>query len=76
MKVYRQPTAPPPAPDDAPGALSEWAAAKFLGIGSRTLWGLRQSGCGPKHIRIGRSIRYPRHLLVAWMDERAERGTT
>ena len=58
------------------GNLTEPAAAKFLGICPRTLFKLRKAGTGPRHVRIGKSVRYPRHLLVEWLDARAEVGAT
>jgi predicted DNA-binding transcriptional regulator AlpA len=57
-----------------PGALSEPDAATFLGIGYRTLWGLRHDRKGPKYVRIGKSIRYPRHLLIEWLTDQATGG--
>lgn len=76
MEVYR-PRPDPEEPGDANevGALSEPLAARFLGIGYRTLWALRKAGRGPRFFRCGTAIRYPRHLLVAWMEERSEGGS-
>lgn len=77
MQVYRKDQAPPKAVVEIePGALPEPAAAKFLGIGSRTLFALRKAGTGPKYVRIGRSLRYPTHLLREWLTAQAEGGAS
>ena len=48
------------------------SAAEALGISPRTLEAMRSAGEVP-HVRLGRRlIRYPVHLLKAWMTERAE----
>lgn len=46
--------------------LDERQAAKFLGIGARTLWQLRKDGSVP-YVRIGKSVRYPKPLLLKWL---------
>jgi hypothetical protein len=79
MQLYRdRPVERTPAeraPDEIePGNFTEAEAARFLRIGTRTLSKLRAAGRGPKFVRCGRSIRYPRHLLLAFLDERAEGG--
>ncbi len=75
MEVYKTDQAAPKVPVEIePGALPEPAAAKFLGIGARTLFGLRKADKGPKFVRIGKSIRYPVHLLREWLTEQAEGG--
>ncbi len=80
MQVYRKDEVPPqePAPltPIEPGALAEPRAAKFLGIGARTLFDLRKANKGPKFVRIGKSIRYPVHLLREWLTEQAEGGAS
>lgn len=77
MQIYKTEQAEKrPVAGIEPGALSEPEAAKFLGIGSRTLWGLRKAGRGPKYVRFGKSIRYPRHLLIEFLDRQAQGGAT
>ena len=72
MEVYRpDPERCKQAGDDV-GTLSEPAAAKFLGISPRSLFALRQAGRGPRHVRIGKRVLYPRHLLVAYLDDLAQ----
>ena len=56
--------------DDDKINLDERQAAKFLGIGARTLWQLRKNGSVP-YVRFGKSVRYPKPLLVRWLMEQA-----
>lgn len=77
MQVYRKDQATPKAVVEIePGALPEPDAAKFLRIGARTLFDLRKAGTGPKYVRIGKSIRYPVHLLREWLNAQAEGGAS
>lgn len=70
MEVYRDPRGEKPSPAEvAPEVLKEFDAAKFLGIGHRTLWGLRKAGKGPRYFRCGREIRYRRQWLLEWMEQ-------
>jgi hypothetical protein len=73
MEVYRTDTDRRNVVDEV-GALDERAAAKFLGICPRKLFDIRKAGHGPKHVRIGKRVCYPRHLLVAWLDAHATEG--
>jgi excisionase family DNA binding protein len=76
MNNYRSHTTPPvctPAGDESVINLDERQAAKFLGIGARTLWELRKNGSVP-HVRFGKSVRYPKPLLVKWLMEQATTG--
>lgn len=57
-----------------PLALRPREAAKMLGIGERLLWSKTNAGEIP-HMRIGRRVVYPVHLLVGWMDEQAAKGS-
>lgn len=59
------------AADDNVINLNERQAARFLGIGARTLWQLRKEGAVP-YVRFGKAVRYPKPLLVKWLLERAE----
>lgn len=77
MQVYKTvPVPQKPAVEIEPGALTEPDAAKFLRIGSRTLFDLRKAHKGPKYVKIGRSIRYPVHLLREWLNDQAEGGAS
>ena len=55
----------------APLALRPKDAARALGIGERLLWSMTNSGEIP-HVRIGRTIVYPVHLLRAWLSAQAK----
>lgn len=49
-------------------ALTARQAAKLLGISTRHLWALNSSGRLPAPIRLGRSVRWRRDELQAWLD--------
>ena len=48
-------------------------AALFLGISERSLWSLGDSGAIPV-VRIGRSVRFDRRDLIAWVDRQKNRA--
>lgn len=56
-------------------AMTAKEAAKHLSIGERTLWSLTNTGEIP-HVRIGKRVLYPVHLLREWLEERTEGGTS
>jgi excisionase family DNA binding protein len=47
-------------------------AARLLSISERSLWSLMKSGSIP-HVRIGRSVRYDREDLKAWIEKQRQR---
>ena len=51
--------------------LDNEGAAEFLGVSPTTLPRWRWSGIGPAYLKIGRSIRYRRVDLEAWLAGRA-----
>lgn len=51
-------------------ALRTRDAARTLGLSERTLWSLTKQGKIP-FVRIGKAVRYPRHLLLRWLEEQA-----
>ena len=53
-------------------ALRSKDAARALGIGERLLWSKTNSGEIP-HVRIGKAIIYPVHLLHDWLTEQARK---
>lgn len=57
--------APSPAPvaAAAPEYLTTREAAVLLGVSTRTLEALRRAGQGPRFVRCGRAVRYPRDTL-------------
>jgi excisionase family DNA binding protein len=56
------PAPPSPAPEP-PEYLTTAEAATLLGVSVRTLVALRSDGRGPRHVRIGRAVRYPRSTV-------------
>jgi excisionase family DNA binding protein len=54
---------PLPAAVAAPEYLTTREAAALLGVSVRTLATLRAEGWGPRHIRLGRAVRYLRDEL-------------
>ncbi len=46
-------------------------AAQMLSISERSLWTLMKSGSIP-HVRIGRSVRYDRDDLKAWIEKQKQ----
>lgn len=50
-------------------AVPEAAAARLLSLSPRTLWQLRRDGRGPRHVRIGGSIRSPLAELHRFLAE-------
>jgi predicted DNA-binding transcriptional regulator AlpA len=64
-------------PDYLDRLLTEIEAADFLGYTIRALQNWRLRGGGPPFIRIsGRSVRYRRRDLIAWIESRSVRSTS
>ncbi len=57
-----------------PQLLRSTEAAAYLSISPRTLWTLTKRGDIPC-VRIGRSVRYDRRDLEAWIQRAKESGT-
>lgn len=65
-ELARALAAPPtPAAAEAPEYLTTAEAAEALGVSVRTLGALRAAGQGPRFVRVGRAVRYPRATLLA-----------
>ena len=60
--------------DDA--VFNEAQASQFLGLSVRTLQAWRVSGCGPKYLKMQRSVRYRRNDLAAFAEQCAVQSTT
>lgn len=71
MSVYHAGGSKPAPEPVAALAVSEAAAARLLSLSPRTLWGLRRTARGPRHVRIGGSIRYSVAELRRWLNEQA-----
>lgn len=51
--------------------LDNEAAARFLGVSETTLPRWRWAGTGPAYLKVGRSVRYRRADLEAYLETRA-----
>lgn len=76
MTVYHGGRPQPVTPPAEALAVNEAAAARLLSLSPRTLWGLRQDGRGPRHVRIGGSIRYAVAELHRWLAEQQAASAT
>ena len=57
--------------------ISELEAAEFLGLARGTVANYRQAGTGARFVRISaRCIKYRRHDLKAWCDDRLRSSTS
>jgi predicted DNA-binding transcriptional regulator AlpA len=43
--------------------------AEYLDVPRRTLDGWRQRKVGPPFVKLGKTVRYPEHRLLRWMDD-------
>jgi excisionase family DNA binding protein len=48
--------------------LTEKRAARLLSISHRTLQAWRRTGVGPAFVKMGRSVRYRQHDVLAWAE--------
>jgi Helix-turn-helix domain len=55
-------------PTDPDALLVETHAAQLLNLSARTLQAWRLTSRGPAFVRAGRSVRYRRRDLLAWID--------
>lgn len=46
--------------------------AEYLGVPIRTIYDWRQTGHGPRGIRIGRHLKYAVSDVTAWIDSQRE----
>ncbi len=66
-----------PAPSNNPNRLlTEKEVEAEYGINHRTLQAWRVRGGGPKFLKIGRSVRYRRKDIAAWLDSQTKRSTS
>ena len=61
---------------EPPRYLNVQEAAMFLGLKQRTMDKWRVTGEGPPFVKIGRSVRYDRSDLQAYMAKRIRRSTS
>ncbi|OBA32922.1 hypothetical protein A5766_12570 [Gordonia sp. 852002-51296_SCH5728562-b] len=55
-------------PTDPAVLLDERQAAYLAGLSPFTLRNMRQAGRGPRHVQIGRRIRYRRLDVEVWIE--------
>ena len=55
--------------DSLPPMLSADELAEWLKISKRTVWRLKSAGAIPKPVKIGRSVRWQRTEVAAWLDK-------
>lgn len=56
--------------------LKDYEAARYLGVSSGMLRGLRVRGGGPMFVKVGRLVRYRRESLDAWVADNERRHTS
>lgn len=52
-----------------PRVLNSAQAAEYIGLAKQTIADLRVKGGGPMFCKMGRSVRYKREDLDAWIDQ-------
>ena len=57
-----------------PVTLRPKEVAELLGIGERSLFRYLKAGELPPPIRLGRSLRWSRQAVMAWIDSRSGEG--
>ncbi len=72
--MSEQPPAPPTYIGEPPRlALRPKEAARAMGISERLLWTWTNAGEIP-HVRMGKAIIYPVHVLREWLAKQAGKG--
>ena len=67
----------PDDPDFLDRLIDEREAASFLCYSVRALQNWRVRGGGPRFVKVsGRSVRYRRRDLIAWIEERTRSNTS
>lgn len=66
----------PGAAVTAAALLDTVQAARFLGLGVRTMQNWRVQGVGPSFLRAGRCVRYAPEDLTRWLSSRRFRSTS
>ena len=66
-----------PSPVDPDALISEEKAAAFLGVEQKTIQKWRQTGDGPKFVRLSkRCVRYSRTALIEWCKDHTVTSTS
>jgi excisionase family DNA binding protein len=61
---------------NSPITLTAGEAAAVVGLAPSTLAKLRLNGTGPSYCKLGRSVRYRRQDLEAWLESRLAQNTS
>jgi predicted DNA-binding transcriptional regulator AlpA len=56
--------------------LREGETSSILGLSKRTLQDWRVRGCGPKFVKVGRSVRYRLEDVQAFVNENVHQSTS
>lgn len=65
-----------PSPLDPLALISTEELAALLEIAAITLRIWRVKGCGPRYVKLGRSVKYRRADVAAWLNERSVASTS
>ncbi|MEX3015707.1 helix-turn-helix transcriptional regulator [Gymnodinialimonas hymeniacidonis] len=65
-----------PSGSDPQGLLDEHAVADLICHSVRTIQKWRVTGQGPEFFKLGRSVRYRRSDVLAWVDSRRKGSTS
>ena len=65
-----------PSPEEPLAFLNEHQLADLLCQSVRTIQKWRVTGYGPPYYKIGRSVRYRRSEMIAWVEERRKAHTS
>lgn len=61
-------------PSVLPRLLTIDELSEYLDVSRRTIDGWRLRGGGPPFVKFGKSVRYPEHALLQWLDEQMTGG--
>ena len=50
--------------------------AKLLSLSVRTVWRLKSAGKLPKSLQLGRSVKWQKNEIVAWLESKCPPGST
>jgi len=50
--------------------------AKLLSLSVRTVWRLKAAGKLPKSLQIGRSVKWQKNEILAWLESKCPPGST
>lgn len=65
-----------PLPDDPNILLTEWQMSVLLNVSVRTAQDWRRRGVGPDFVKLEKSVRYRRDILLKWIEGNARSNTS